>query len=42
MMRGIDWQALPLVAEYLCVDDIESFIRGLLHIRDYQEKVAQI
>jgi hypothetical protein len=41
-MRGIDWQALPLIAEYLAVQDIELFIRGLLHIREYQEQVSQI
>jgi len=40
-MQGLDWNALPTVAEYLGVQDIEMLIRGLLHLRDYQEKLAE-
>ncbi len=42
MMQGLDWQSLPIVAEYLGVENIELFIRGLLHIREYQEQVSKI
>lgn len=37
MMKGIDWQALPLIAEMLGVVELESFITQLITIRNYQD-----
>lgn len=36
-MKGIDWQALPLIAEMLGVVELESFITQLITIRNYQD-----
>lgn len=36
MMGGLDWQALPIVAEIHGITDIESFIVQLVTIRDWQ------
>jgi hypothetical protein len=41
-MGGFDWHVLNDVAEYLSVQNIELFICGLLHIREYQEQVSKI
>jgi hypothetical protein len=41
MMQGLDWGALPTVAEYLGVQDIEMLIRGLLQLREYQNQVNE-
>lgn len=35
-MGGLDWQALPLVADVLGVSDLENFINRMLQIRDYR------
>lgn len=37
-MGGLDWTALPIVAELLGVDDIERFTLQLIAIRDYQRE----
>jgi hypothetical protein len=34
MMRGLDWHALPIIAEALGVTDIEMFIEQLITIRE--------
>jgi hypothetical protein len=37
LMGGtMDWAALPVIAEILGVDDMESFIQRLVAIRDWQ------
>jgi hypothetical protein len=37
MLDGqIDWQGLPLVAEFLGITDIEQLIRHLIEIRTFQ------
>lgn len=36
MMGGLDWSALPIVAERLGVADIEFWLDELLAIRDFQ------
>lgn len=33
-MGGIDWAALPVVAEILGIEDIEAFVVQLVAIRD--------
>lgn len=38
MMRGIDWSALPVVAEIIGIDDIDGLIAQLLLIRDKAPK----
>lgn len=35
-MGGIDWQALPVIAEIYGIEDIETFIAQLVAIRDWQ------
>lgn len=35
-MGGLDWQALPIVAELLGITDVETFIAQLAVIRDWQ------
>jgi hypothetical protein len=35
-MRGLEWAALPTVAEMLGVRDIEALIEDLATIRDWQ------
>jgi hypothetical protein len=37
-MNGIDWNALPIVSEYLGVEDIDGLISQLVTIRDYYDK----
>jgi len=37
-MRGIEWDALPIVAEMLGITDIELFITQLVSIREHQRK----
>lgn len=34
-MGGLDWQALPLVAELIGVEDIEQLVADLVVIRDH-------
>jgi len=34
-MGGIDWAALPVVAEILGIDDIETLVVQLVAIRDH-------
>ena len=36
MMGGLDWAALPVVAEVLGVQDIELLLIELIAIREYQ------
>lgn len=40
-MAGIDWHALPFVAELLGADDIEVLVHQLLIIRDFDEQRAK-
>jgi len=35
--RGLDWQALPLLAEIHGVEDIEMLIEELVIIREFQD-----
>jgi hypothetical protein len=37
MGGALDWSALPVVAEMLGVDDIETFVVRLAAIRDWQQ-----
>lgn len=37
-MGGLDWQALPLVADMLGVEDLEVFVELLMTLRDNQDK----
>lgn len=37
-MGGIDWAALPVVAEMLGIDDIETLVLQLVAIRDAQRE----
>jgi len=38
MMGGtIDWTALPIIAEYLGLTDVELLIRQLILIRDFKK-----
>jgi hypothetical protein len=34
-MGGIDWAALPIVAEMLGITDVEPFVMRLVAIRDW-------
>ncbi len=34
MMGGVDWQAIPIMAEIFGVQDVEIFIEQLVTIRD--------
>jgi len=36
LMGGLDWAALPVVAEMLGVSDVERLIRQLVTIRQFQ------
>lgn len=36
LMGGLDWQALPLVADLLGIDDLELLVMQLVVIRDSQ------
>lgn len=36
-MRGLDWQALPIVCEILGVVDVETLVTQLVALRDAQE-----
>lgn len=38
MGASLDWSALPYVAEYLDVEDVEMLIQHLSIIRDHQER----
>ncbi len=37
LMGGIDWAALPVVAELMGITDIEALIADLATIRDWQK-----
>lgn len=37
MMRGLDWAALPIVAEVLGVTDVEMLIAQMVVLRDNPE-----
>ena len=37
-MGGLDWAALPVVAEMLGVKDIEALVTDLSVIRDFQNR----
>lgn len=37
-MAGIDWAALPVIAEMLGIDDIETLVLQLVAIRDAQRE----
>ncbi len=37
-MGGIDWAALPVVAEMLGIEDIETLVSQLVAIRDAQRE----
>lgn len=42
LMGGdIEWAALDAVAAMVGVEDVELFVRGLLQIRTYQQKVNE-
>lgn len=36
LMGGLDWAALPVVAEILGVRDIEALVDGVTTVRDWQ------
>ena len=38
IMGGIDWVALPVIAEMLGIDDIETLVLQLVAIRDAQRE----
>lgn len=38
LMGGLDWNALPVVAEMLGIDDVDALIRDLITIRNFQNK----
>ena len=40
-MGGIDWAALPVVAEMLGVNDIEALITDLVAIRVFQNRSSE-
>lgn len=40
MMRGLDWTALPIVAEVLGVTDVELLIVQLCALRDNPELLS--
>lgn len=40
-MGGLDWQALPIIAEMFGIDDIETFIVQLTTIRDWQRDQSE-
>lgn len=37
-MGGIDWAALPIVAEMLGINDVENLIHNLIQIREFQNR----
>lgn len=41
IMAGIDWNALPFVAELLGVDDLEVLVHQLIMIREFDEQRAR-
>ena len=38
IMGGIDWAALPVIAEMLGIDDIDTLVLQLVAIRDAQRE----
>jgi hypothetical protein len=38
-MGGIDWAALPVVAEMLGIEDVETLILQLIEIREFNNRV---
>lgn len=39
-MGGIDWAALPVVAEMLGVADVDRLVRQLVTIREFHKREA--
>lgn len=39
-MGGIDWAALPVVAEMLGVADVDQLVRQLVTIREFHKREA--
>lgn len=37
-MGGIDWDALPVVAEMLGIEDVETLILQLIEIREFNNR----
>lgn len=37
-MGGLDWAALPVVAEMLGIQDVNQLVEQLVLIRDFQRK----
>jgi hypothetical protein len=37
-MGGIDWAALPVVAEMLGIEDVETLILQLIEIREFNNR----
>lgn len=38
LMGGIDWSALPIVADMIGITDLETLITQLVTIRDWQRE----
>lgn len=38
-MRGIEWEALPVIAEMLGIEDVETLIINLIEIREFKSRV---
>jgi hypothetical protein len=38
LMGGIDWAALPVVAEMLGIEDIETLVINLTEIREFNRR----
>jgi hypothetical protein len=41
LMSGIEWAALPIIAEIYGIEDFELFLRYLAAIRDHQSKRSE-
>ena len=42
IMKGMDWNALSTVLEYIDASNAEFVIRGLIQIQTYQEKLSEL
>lgn len=40
MLDGLEWAGLPIVAELLGIEDVETLVRQLIAIREDQKKTA--
>lgn len=38
MMAGLDWQALPIIAEILGIEDVEGLVLDLLTMRTWNSE----